>query len=67
LSLKIILSFTKIEVLSLMVPFLYKVPNRAGFHQAKLLGEFKTGGFENNAITGATISPDASKVLLFYV
>jgi hypothetical protein len=44
---------------------LYKVPNRAGFHQAKLLGEFKTGGsFENNAITGATISPDASKVLL---
>jgi hypothetical protein len=45
--------------------FLYKVPNRAGFHQAKL-GEFKTGGsFENNAITGATISPDASKVLLY--
>jgi hypothetical protein len=45
--------------------FLYKVPNRAGFHQAKLLGEFKTGGsFENNAITSATISPDASKVLL---
>jgi hypothetical protein len=45
--------------------FLYKVPNRAGSHQAKLLGEFKTGGsFENNAITSATISPDASKVLL---
>jgi hypothetical protein len=45
--------------------FLYKVPNRAGFHQAKLLGEFKTGGsYENNAITSATISPDASKVLL---
>jgi hypothetical protein len=26
--------------------------------------EFKRGSFENNAITGATISPDASKVLL---
>jgi hypothetical protein len=42
LSLKIIFLLLKIEVLSLMVCFLYKVPNRAGFHQAKLLGEFKT-------------------------
>lgn len=45
--------------------FLYKVPNNAGFHQAKLLGEFKTGGsYKNNAITSATISPDGSKVVL---
>jgi hypothetical protein len=39
LSLKIILSFTKIEVLSLMVLHLYKVPNRG--HQAKLLENLK--------------------------
>jgi hypothetical protein len=31
------------------------------------LENLKLGSFENNAITGATISPDASKVLLFYV
>lgn len=44
---------------------LYKIPNKSGFHQAELLGKFKTGGsFENNAITSAAISPDASKVLL---
>jgi hypothetical protein len=63
LSLKIILSFTKNRSSKFDgTTFLYKVPNRAGFHQAR---EFKTGGsFENNAITGATISPDASKVLL---
>jgi hypothetical protein len=47
-----------------MVLHSFKVPNRAGFHQAKLLGNLKLGSFENNAITGATISPDASKVLL---
>jgi hypothetical protein len=28
------------------------------------LENLKLGSFENNAITGATISPDASKVLL---
>jgi hypothetical protein len=45
--------------------FLYKVPNKSGFHPAKLLGEFKTGGsYKNNAITSATISPDGSKVVL---
>jgi hypothetical protein len=65
---KIILSFTKNRSSKFDYYFLYKVPNRAGFHQAKLLGEFKTGGsFENNAITGATISPDASKVLLYVI
>jgi hypothetical protein len=47
------------------ITWLYKVPNKAGFHQAKLIGEFKTGGsFENSAITSATISPDNSKVVL---
>lgn len=45
--------------------FLYKIPNIAGYHQAELLGEFKTGGsFENNAITSAAISPDGAKVVL---
>jgi len=45
--------------------FLYKIPNKAGYHQAELLGEFKTGGsFENNTITSAAISPDGSKVVL---
>ncbi|KDN56358.1 hypothetical protein FEM21_05570 [Flavobacterium seoulense] len=45
--------------------FLYKVPNKAGFHQAKLLGKFKAeGGYQNAAITSATISPDGKKVVL---
>jgi hypothetical protein len=40
-----------------MVLHSHEVPNRTVFIR---LGEFKTGGsFENNAITGATISPDA--------
>lgn len=44
---------------------LYKVPNKAGFHQAQLLGEFKAeGGYQNAAITSATISPDGKKVIL---
>lgn len=44
---------------------LYKVPNKAGFHQAQLIGKFKTGGsFANNAITSATLSPDASTMVL---
>jgi hypothetical protein len=43
LSLKIILSFTKNRSSKFDgTTSLYKVPNRAGFHQAKLLGEFKT-------------------------
>lgn len=44
---------------------LYKVPNKAGFHQAQLLGQFKAeGDYENAAITSATISPDGKKVVL---
>ena len=43
--------------------FLYKVPNAPGFHQAVLMGEFKTcDNYDHCAITAATISPDASKV-----
>jgi hypothetical protein len=65
LSLKIILSLLKIEVLSLMVLHSFiKSQIEQVFIRLNYL-EFKTGGsFENNAITGATISPDASKVLL---
>lgn len=44
---------------------MYKVPNKAGFHQAALMGEFKAcKDFENCAITSAAISPDDSKVIL---
>jgi hypothetical protein len=43
----------------------YKVSNKAGFHQAVLLGKFKTcDNYNHCAITSATISPDASKVAL---
>ena len=43
--------------------FLYKIPNTAGFHQAVLMGEFKTcDNYNHCAITAATISPDESKV-----
>jgi len=45
--------------------FLYKVPNKSGFHQAQLLGEFKVDGdYQNAAITSAAISPDGTKVVL---
>ncbi|MEL1241934.1 hypothetical protein [Flavobacterium flavipallidum] len=45
--------------------FLYKVPNKQGFHQAQLLGKFKVeGDFQHAAITSATISPDEKKVVL---
>jgi hypothetical protein len=45
--------------------FLYKIPNEAGYHQAILMGEFKTcDNYDRCAITSATISPDASKVVL---
>lgn len=45
--------------------FLYKIPNKAGFHQAALMGEFKTcDDYDHCAITSAAISPDASKVAL---
>ena len=43
--------------------FLYKIPNKAGFHQAILMGEINTcGSYKHCAITAATISPDATKV-----
>lgn len=45
--------------------YLYKVPNAAGFHQAELMGEFKTcGDYNHCAITSASISPDESKVVV---
>lgn len=43
--------------------FLYKIPNKAGSHQAVLMGEFKTcDNYNHCAITSAAISSDASKV-----
>lgn len=43
--------------------FLYKIPNTPGFHQAVLMGEFKTcDNYNHCAITAATISPDETKV-----
>lgn len=45
--------------------FLYKVPNAAGSQQAILVGEFKTcADYNHCAITSASISPDASKVVI---
>jgi hypothetical protein len=45
--------------------FVYKVPNSSGFHQAVLVGEFKTcDNYNHCAITSAAISPDASKVAI---
>lgn len=45
--------------------FLYKVPNAAGFHQAQLIGEFKTcDNYNHCAITSAAISPDESKMVI---
>ncbi|MBW4361584.1 esterase-like activity of phytase family protein [Flavobacterium taihuense] len=43
----------------------YKVPNKGGFHQAVLMGKLKTcDNYNHCALTSATISPDASKVVL---
>jgi hypothetical protein len=43
----------------------YKIPNKAGFHQAVLMGKFKTcDNYNHCAVTSATISPDASKIAL---
>lgn len=43
----------------------YKIPNKAGFHQAVLMGKLNSGdSYNHSAITSATISPDASKVVL---
>jgi hypothetical protein len=45
--------------------YLYKVPNAAGFHQAQLMGKFKTcDDHINCAITSAAISPDESTVVV---
>lgn len=45
--------------------FIYKVPNSEGFHQAQLVGEFKTcDNYNHCAITSAAISPDDSKVVI---
>lgn len=45
--------------------FLYKIPNTPGFHQAVLMGEFKTcDNYNHCAITAATIAPDDSKVAI---
>ena len=43
--------------------FVYKIPNTPGFHQAVLMGEFKTcDNYNHCVITSVTISPDESKV-----
>lgn len=43
----------------------YKIPNKAGTQQATLLGKFKTcDNYNHCAITSASISPDASKIVL---
>lgn len=43
--------------------FVYKIPNTQGFHQAVLMGEFKTcENYNHCVITSVTISPDTSKV-----
>jgi hypothetical protein len=45
--------------------FLYKIPNTSGFHEAVLMGEFKTcDSYNHCAITSATISSDDSKVAI---
>lgn len=45
--------------------FLYKIPNKVGFHQAVLMGKFNTCGTYNGcAITSAAISPDETKVVV---
>lgn len=45
--------------------FLYKVPNINGFHQAQLIGKFKTcGDYNHCVITSAAISPDGLKVVI---
>lgn len=43
----------------------YKIPNKAGSHQAVLIGKLKTcDNYNHCAITSAAINPDASKVVL---
>lgn len=44
---------------------IYKIPNKDGHHEAKLLGKYKTGDdYNDSAITGSAISPDGSKFVL---
>ena len=44
---------------------LYKIPNKSGFHNAKLIGKFKAcDNYNTCAITSAALSPDKSKVVL---
>jgi hypothetical protein len=44
---------------------LYKIPNQAGHHEAKLIGSFKTcDNYNNCVITSMAISPDESKIVL---
>lgn len=43
----------------------YKIPNKAGFHQAILIGKLKAcSSYNHCAVTSAAISPDNSKVVL---
>ncbi|WP_418263455.1 hypothetical protein [Flavobacterium faecale] len=45
--------------------FIYKVPNVSGKHQAKKIGEFKTGpDYQNYAITSVALSPDQKKLAI---
>jgi hypothetical protein len=44
---------------------IYKVPNKEGNHAAQFLGKYKTGDdYKTDAITGAAISPDNSRIVL---
>lgn len=45
--------------------FLYKIPNAAGFHQAVLMGKFKTcDSYNHCAITAAAMSPDETRIAI---
>jgi hypothetical protein len=62
---KIFLSLYKIEVKVLTEPLFYIKLQYTWFHQAVLMGEFKTCDNDNHcAITAATIAPDDSKVAI---
>ena len=45
--------------------YIYKIPNKSGHHQAKLIKKIKTcSDYHNCAITSAAISPNGSKFVL---
>lgn len=47
------------------ISMIYKIPNKPGYHRAKLVGKFKScNKFETCAITSATISSNGKKLLL---